>query len=164
MKLVSSSDESSDTPLALTVENKNGTIAKSGNNNSANGNAKPGISKQQYNQIMSRLMEIFPEADPAYIRKLYDETPMQANNDSAVIDILIEKMLTINNYPRRPKREPTPEEVDIEEQIAFIQELLPDADPDFLRMKVQELTAEQLKSFVTEALENKTYPTIKEAL
>lgn len=71
------------------------------------------------------------------------------------------------DYPRRAKREKSPErEVDPEEQYEILKELFPDADPTYLHMQANNLAHQpaQLKEFINYALEHRNYPTMKEYL
>ncbi|KAK9881518.1 hypothetical protein WA026_016398 [Henosepilachna vigintioctopunctata] len=126
---------------------------------------KIGPTEKVNNKIIYRIMEIFPDADPDYIRQIYAEISHETSSEEVLHNILIEKILAVENYPKRPPTEPsTPVEFDLESQLQTIRELLPDADPNYLRMKVSQLPPEELTSFVDEALETKNYPTLKEYL
>lgn len=71
------------------------------------------------------------------------------------------------DYPKRPpKSSSPPKEIDPDEQFEIIKEFLPDADPNYLRMKCQEYgkDMEGLNEFVSNCREMKDYPTLKEYL
>lgn len=59
-----------------------------------------------------------------------------------------------------------PKEVDPEEQFEIIKELLPDADPTYLRIQCESFAGDEkgLKEFINRAMEMKEYPTMKEYL
>lgn len=71
-----------------------------------------------------------------------------------------------DDYPRR-ERPVTPEEkLDPDEQFEILSQVLPDADPTFLRIQCEQLAdnPDALKQFISDAIENKNYPTMKEYL
>lgn len=71
-----------------------------------------------------------------------------------------------SDYPRR-ERPVTPEEkLDPDEQFEILAQVLPDADPTFLRMQCEQLAdnPDALKQFISDAIESKRYPTMKEYL
>lgn len=72
-----------------------------------------------------------------------------------------------DNFPKRAKRQPSPErELDVEEQWEIAKQVLPDADPSYLQLKVTELAndPEKLKDFIANCIEKKGYPTMQEYL
>ncbi|CAH0547652.1 unnamed protein product [Brassicogethes aeneus] len=110
--------------------------------------------------VANRLMEMFPEACPKYIRKLCNGKAMM-NLDDLVTEIIT----TGDDYPKRQRKPASPEpEIDAEQQLEILKEVLPDADPTFLQMQCERYrgNANGLKEFMANALENKNYPTLKE--
>lgn len=70
-------------------------------------------------------------------------------------------------YPKRSKKEKSPErELDVNEQLEIVKQVLPNADPSYLLLKVNELIKdpEALKMFIANAIENPNYPTMKDYL
>lgn len=113
------------------------------------------------NTLVLRLMEIFPQACPRYIRKVC------INKTWREFDDLVTEILSNEDYPKRPEREPSPpKEVDPDEQFEIMKEFLPDADPNYLRMKCQEYINDVagLNEFVNNARQTKDYPTLEEYL
>ncbi|XP_050501008.1 uncharacterized protein LOC126880956 isoform X2 [Diabrotica virgifera virgifera] len=110
--------------------------------------------------LIVRLKEIFPQACPDYLRKLC------RGKQWSEFDNLVTVLLS-NEYPQRPERVPSPpKELDLDEQLNIVKELLPDADPTYLRYKCEKIgnDVEALNAFINEARELKNYPTLKEYL
>lgn len=70
------------------------------------------------------------------------------------------------DYPKRqPFEENQDPELDMERQLEILKEFLPDADPIYLESECQKFSSHNdLKLFVSEAMERKNYPTMKEYL
>lgn len=71
------------------------------------------------------------------------------------------------NYPKREEKELSPDpDLDLEEQVALLTDILPDADPNYLQYHAELYLhdKEKLKEFMSNALELKNYPTRKEYL
>lgn len=105
---------------------------------------------------------MFPQALPEYIRKICAGKVWSDATFADMVDVILN-----DEYPRRPERTPTPEtEVDPEDQLCTLKALLPDADPTFLQEKLEQLGGDQeaLRHFIEDAVDNKTYPTMKEYL
>ncbi|XP_018564406.1 uncharacterized protein LOC108905853 isoform X2 [Anoplophora glabripennis] len=118
-------------------------------------------SKVLDNNLVFKLMEMFPEAHPDYIKNICDGKKL------AHLDHVLTVILSAPDYPKRPKRDPSPpKEVDPEEQFQIVKELLPDADPTYIRMQCEKFANDEkgLKEFINHAMEAKDYPTLKEYL
>ncbi|XP_001812033.3 uncharacterized protein LOC100142249 isoform X1 [Tribolium castaneum] len=111
-------------------------------------------------QLVNHLCSIFPDACPRYIRGLCGNKEM---NDM-VLDELITIILSANNeYPKRSLPAPEPEVIP-ENQFEILQEVLPDADPDYLRMMCDKFEGnpEAVKTFINNAMEKHDYPKLKD--
>lgn len=113
--------------------------------------------------VVDRLKEIFQDAKPNFIEQLYLDTPIsEADN----VNVMVDKILEMD-YPKKQQRPPSPEkERDLEFEVKFVTDMLPDADPTYIRIKCLEYAEdpEGLRQFVGELLENKKYPTLKDYL
>uniref|UniRef100_A0A1Y1LPB4 RING-type domain-containing protein n=1 Tax=Photinus pyralis TaxID=7054 RepID=A0A1Y1LPB4_PHOPY len=119
--------------------------------------------EQLDNKLVHPLMEIFPDACPQFIRKICKGK----RHSPAVMDNLIAKILdTDMDYPKRQKVESPPCRLNASEQLELMKSILVDADPDYLQMHCDRLidNPDELKAFVSEALETRDYPTLKEYL
>ncbi|KAJ8979957.1 hypothetical protein NQ317_001542, partial [Molorchus minor] len=144
--------------------------AKAGNNGEPSRNhlSEAGTSGSSNNKkivvdekLVLKLIEMFPEACPAYIRNICD------GKQWSEFDDVITVILSNPSYPKRPQRVSSPvKELDVEEQYEILKELLPDADPTFLRMQCERYANDDkgLKQFINQAMENKDYPSMKEYL
>jgi hypothetical protein len=123
----------------------------------------------------SVLMEMFPDADPQYLR----EQCQTVETEESMLN-MVTKLLDKNKYPHRQ----TPEEVAIEvgtepstslssldkERIEMqydtLVAILPNADPLYLRATCERIGNDEddMKDFVTHALETKMYPTREDYL
>ncbi|XP_056641909.1 uncharacterized protein LOC130448505 [Diorhabda sublineata] len=111
-------------------------------------------------KLVLRLIEIFPDSCPKYLREICDGKEWEDLDD--IVTVILSK-----EHPKRPQRIPSPvKEVDVEEQLEIVKALLPDADPTYLRWKCESIgnDADELNAFVNEAREKKNYPTMKEYL
>lgn len=76
------------------------------------------------------------------------------------------------DYPRRPQGKLEEEEeegaaqLDLEEQVKMLEDLLPEADPAYLRERCElyHNNPMEMSQFVSFCIESKIYPTKKEAL
>ncbi|XP_066260335.1 uncharacterized protein [Euwallacea similis] len=112
--------------------------------------------------LLRKVMEVFPEACPDYIRA---QCRGKVWCPAAFAEV-VEVILGID-YPRRPTRVPSPDiEVDPREQLATMKAVLPNADPSYLEKKFEEFGGdkEALRQFVEHAMETHEYPTLKEYL
>ncbi|XP_050294818.1 uncharacterized protein LOC126734994 [Anthonomus grandis grandis] len=112
-------------------------------------------------QLTNKVKEMFPLALPEYISQVCAGRTLNAQTFNEVVDIILS-----TDYPTRPKKEPSPDrECDPEEQLAMLQSLLPDADPNYLRLQIDQIGMDQerLGTFVDQAIVKKDYPTKKEA-
>ncbi|XP_044269250.1 uncharacterized protein LOC123014283 [Tribolium madens] len=111
-------------------------------------------------QLVNHLCSMIPDACPRYIRNLCQNKAM---ND-AVVDELITVIFSTNNeYPKRTLPVPEPEVIP-ENQFEILREVLPDADPDYLRMMCDKFEgkSESVKTFINEAMEKRDYPKLKD--
>lgn len=118
------------------------------------------VDNQESLTLGIKMMEMFPDACPNYLRSLCENRTLQDLND-----IVTMVFNTNDQYPRRPVRPPSPErEVDPVEQFEILKGILPDADPTYLQMQCERYRndREGLKQFIENAVENKGYPTLKE--
>ncbi|XP_030757574.1 uncharacterized protein LOC115883355 isoform X3 [Sitophilus oryzae] len=114
-------------------------------------------------KLVLKLIEMFPDASPDYIRNLCHNK----NWNGMVFNEIAGAILDRGNYPKRPPREPSPVvEMDENEQLETLKALLPDADPIYLEGILYTLGGDQdaLKRFIDDSLENHQYPTMKEYL
>ncbi|CAH1115578.1 unnamed protein product [Psylliodes chrysocephalus] len=130
---------------------------------------QPGPSKVQrspkqlpYDEnLVLRIIEMFPQACPDYIRGICRGKSFQQLDDVVTV------ILSEESYPQRPQKSASPaREYDIEDQLEIVKALLPDADPTYLRWKCESIgnNSDQLNEFINEARESKSYPTKKEYL
>lgn len=123
----------------------------------------------------SILMEMFPDADPQYIR----EQCQTVETEESMVNI-VTKLLESDDYPHRQ----TPEEVPIEPragpstsssmpdedrvqmQYDTLVAILPNADPIYLWETCEKIGNDEdaMKTFVSQALETKIYPTREDYL
>jgi hypothetical protein len=123
----------------------------------------------------SILMEMFPDADPQYLR----EQCQTVETEESMVN-MVTKLLESDDYPHRQ----TPEEVPVEPrtgpstsssmpdedrvkmQYDTLVAILPDADPIYLRETCEKIGNDEdaMKAFVTQALETKIYPTREDYL
>ncbi|XP_023018957.2 uncharacterized protein isoform X7 [Leptinotarsa decemlineata] len=112
-------------------------------------------------KLVLRLIEMFPQACPNFIRSVSE------NRKWSEFDDVVTVILSTENYPLRQQRAPSPPvEVDLEEQLEIVKALLPDADPTYLRCMCETIgnDTERLNEFICTAREAKDYPTMKEYL
>ncbi|KAJ8949309.1 hypothetical protein NQ318_006734 [Aromia moschata] len=155
-------------PLSVPVDLSSPKVTDLTNNNSIQDVSAAGSStiSNQINRVVDeklvlKLFEMFPEACPRYIRDICNGKQWDEFDD------IVSVILSNDAYPRRPQRIPSPaKEVDLEEQYEIIKELLPDADPAYLRMECEKYINDEkgLKQFINQAMELKNYPTMKEYL
>lgn len=113
--------------------------------------------------LILKLLPIFPDACPDYLRTLCKG---RQNNPTELEEIIM--YLIGNDFPKRaivPRENLAEQEVvDETEQYKIMLELLPEADPDYLRVHCSNLydKPDLLKQFIDEAMEHKNYPTIKD--
>ncbi|PSN44723.1 hypothetical protein C0J52_16651 [Blattella germanica] len=121
------------------------------------------------------LLEMFPDADPNFLfemcRKIFDEV---AFDD--LINRMLQKNYPVRDLPERmpaenlddpqpgPSRSAKDKTEDIEAQYKILLAILPNADPSYLRQQCENLIGDEnkMKAFVSDALENKVYPTKEE--
>ncbi|KAI4471115.1 ubiquitin conjugating enzyme 7 interacting protein-related [Holotrichia oblita] len=114
-------------------------------------------------KLVSKMMEMFPDASPAYVKQLCIGKTASPTD----IEIILQIILSNPNYPKRQDREPSPDpDLDLEEQVTLLTDILPDADPNYLQYHAELYLheKEKLKEFMSNALESKNYPTRKEYL
>lgn len=125
---------------------------------------------------------MFPQACPDYLKQLcvnksFSEDLLDnittkllsgSNTKTLSCNILyFHNLPLVEDYPLREGRPVSPEhKIDSDEQFEILKQVLPDADPTYLRLKCDQLAdkPEMLKSFISDALEHKNYPTMKEYL
>jgi hypothetical protein len=123
----------------------------------------------------SILMEVFPDADPQYLR----HQCQTIETEDSMLN-MVTKLLESDGYPHRQ----TPEEVHIEPEIGpstlssmpdedrvkmqydTLVAILPNADPVYLLKTCEKIGNDEnaMKAFVTQALETKIYPTREDYL
>lgn len=131
------------------------------------------------NKLFYPLMEMFPQACPDYLKAICADKAFSEDLLNELTTKLLSGKLTnifrlslliyrdfffVEDYPRRDARSKTPEgKLDPDEQFEILKQVLPDADPTYLRLKCDELSdkPELLKQFISEAIEYKSYPTMK---
>jgi hypothetical protein len=116
----------------------------------------------------SVLMEMFPDADPQYVKQLCLTIETEESFDNMVTSLLE------NNYPRRlaskevpvepvcgPSTSSMPDKEKVETEYETLVAILPNADPKYLQEALEKFGNDEnaMKTFVTEALERKDYPT-----
>ncbi|XP_060533623.1 uncharacterized protein LOC132706356 [Cylas formicarius] len=114
-------------------------------------------------KLFLKVVELFPNACPRYIRSLCYGKIWTDQALGEIVDLIF----SADQYPMRPPREPSPDaQVDPEEQLKMVEEVLPDADPSYLRAMLQSFSSskEVLRDFINDAVENGSYPTRKEYL
>ncbi|KAF2904452.1 hypothetical protein ILUMI_01733, partial [Ignelater luminosus] len=113
------------------------------------------------NTLVCPLMEIFPQVCPKFIERIC----RGKTNKPGVLDSLITVILEQQNYPKQQK-EPSPEEKMYAEELAMLKEIFPDADPSYLQVHYDRLSHKpnELKIFISDLLETKKYPTMKDYL
>ncbi|KAF2886030.1 hypothetical protein ILUMI_20143, partial [Ignelater luminosus] len=99
------------------------------------------------NTLVYPLIEIFPQACPKFIKTIC----RGKTNKPGVLDRLITQILEQQNYSKQQK-DPSPEHKMYAEELAMLKEKFPDAD------------ASELKIFISDLLETKKYPTMKDYL
>ncbi|KAJ4435214.1 hypothetical protein ANN_23791 [Periplaneta americana] len=120
----------------------------------------------------SRLMEMFPNADPLYLQQQCH----MIETEESLIDI-ITRLVETDDYPRRQKPVPVPDEPQpgpsdsaqpdeerTEMQYQMLVSILPNADPMYLRENCEKIGNDEdaMKTFVANALEKGDYPTREE--
>ena len=119
----------------------------------------------------STLLEMFPDVDPEYL----NQRCSKLDNDLAVHEVISDMLQ--NDYPLRQAQdaemveagaEPQPGpsvpislEEKIEAQYKTLVAILPNADPTYLHEQCEAMAGneEDMKNFVSDALENERYPT-----
>jgi hypothetical protein len=123
----------------------------------------------------SILMEMFPAADPQYLR----EQCQTVETEESMLN-MVTKLLEGDDYPHRqtPEEVPiesgagpstsssVPDEDRVEMQYDTLVAILPNADPMYLRETCEKIGNDDdaMKTFVTQALETKIYPTREDYL
>jgi hypothetical protein len=123
----------------------------------------------------SVLMEMFPDADPQYLR----EQCKTVETEESMLN-MVTKLLERDNYPHRQTPEEvaiepgtgpstsssTPDKERIDMQYDTLVDILPNADPVYLRETCERIGNDEdaMKDFVTQALETKIYPTREDYL
>ncbi|KAJ8924800.1 hypothetical protein NQ315_000954 [Exocentrus adspersus] len=116
--------------------------------------------KRQLDQnLVFRIIEMFPEACPEYVRDICDGKKWEDLDDVVTI------ILSAPSYPKRRAPSPT-KETDPDQQFDIVKALLPDADPTYLKMQCDKYANDErgMKEFINNAMESKDYPTMKEYL
>ncbi|CAG9766487.1 unnamed protein product [Ceutorhynchus assimilis] len=98
-------------------------------------------------KLALEIIEVFPSISPDYLRNIC--AAKQWSQDT--FKEMIATILTTENVPIRPERLVS-KGIDPQQQLAKLKSIFPDADPTYLKRKVNELIG------------NKNYPTMKECL
>lgn len=126
---------------------------------------------QQQLKYKSILMEMFPDADPRYLR----EQCQTVETEESMVNI-VTKLLESDDYPHcqtleKPRAGPStsssvPDEDRVQMQYDTLVAILPNADPIYLRETCEKIghNEDAMKTFVTQALETKMYPTYEDSL
>jgi hypothetical protein len=117
----------------------------------------------------SMLTEMFPDADPRYIR----QQCQSLETEESVHDMVVH-LLEYDNYPRcqtpevvpvepwaGPSTSALPDKKEIEMEYETLVAILPNADPMYLQETFEKIGSDEnaMKTFVSNALETKDYPT-----
>lgn len=130
------------------------------------------------NKLLYPLMEMFPQACPNHLRNLCANKKFSEDILNELTTKLLSGSIYKNicskystilfsaDYPLRQERPPSPEKLDPDEQFEILKQVLPDADPTYLRFQCDQFSdnPEGLRNFISEAIETKKYPTMKEYL
>ncbi|KAB0794949.1 hypothetical protein PPYR_11788 [Photinus pyralis] len=113
------------------------------------------------NRLVQPLMEIFPEACPQFLRQICKGK----RHSPDVLNSLMGEVLDVD-YPKRRKTESAPYRLNASEQLELMKSILVDADPEYLQMHSDRLidNPDDLKAFVSQAIETRNYPTLKKYL
>lgn len=119
------------------------------------------VKNEKPNLLVYSLMEIVPDACPQFLRKLCKGK----EKSDAVVDELLNELLS-TDYPKRRKRTPSPQPtLSAVEQLEMLKSLLPDADPKYLEAQISKFEDNPVNfnKWVSEVVEHRNYPTLKEA-
>ncbi|XP_017770779.1 PREDICTED: E3 ubiquitin-protein ligase RNF216-like [Nicrophorus vespilloides] len=129
-------------------------------------NAVEDIIPQPVNMILyNSISSVFPDAEPEFLKHFcisqqYNET---------IASGIINTILAMPNYPLRKvivkeeHQEQQLELMDEDSQFEMLKQILPKADPTYLRDKIGTFkTVNDFQSFITEALDKHQYPTLEE--
>lgn len=112
-------------------------------------------------ELYRKIIEIFSDICPNYLKRMCRGKTMSEDFDT-ILNTLINLS---GEYPKRQVDEKENVDLDMEKQLEILKEFLPDADPVYLEKECQKFTShDDLMVFVSEAMEQRNYPTMKEYL
>lgn len=123
--------------------------------------------------IYYKLRSMFSDVDSNYIKKICKKPPIaiNVNNKEHLLNLLIDHLLNegSNNlalYPTEDRQEPKSNNLSIDEQCNYLQEIFKDADPTYLRDFVEQNHHREnaLEEFIQQKLEKRDYPTREQYL
>lgn len=121
----------------------------------------------------SLLMEMFPDADPQYLKQQCQKLQTEESVLNMVTELLESADYPHRQTPNEALAEPLPgpsasvsDEDRVQMQFDTLVAILPNADPTYLQETCEKIGSDEnaMKNFVTHALETKKYPTREDCL